>query len=85
MGVSPKYQRRGIGDMLMTWGTEIADSKGLPCYLEAGLPDAKFLYLKHGFQIVGEVIFESGKYRKGMEVWKPIAMLRPAPSPTLLE
>ena len=34
MGTLPEYQNRGLGSTLLSHISTIADSKGLPCYLE---------------------------------------------------
>ncbi|KAK1047119.1 hypothetical protein LTR74_017815 [Friedmanniomyces endolithicus] len=49
----PAHQRRGAGSMLVKWGCEKTDERGLMSILmasEAGLP----IYLKHGFELVQE-------------------------------
>lgn len=49
----PKYQRRGAASMLVRWGCEEADKRGMVANLmatQAGLS----LYLKHGFRVVSE-------------------------------
>lgn len=46
----PKYQRKGAGSMLVKYGCDIADEKGIPCALTAS--DAGHsLYLRHGFEV----------------------------------
>ena len=37
MGTRPECQNMGLGSILMRRITAIADSKGLPCYLEVGI------------------------------------------------
>lgn len=49
MATHPKYQRKGIGRLLVQWGIDVAESLGLPVYLEStqgGLP----LYEAVGFE-----------------------------------
>ncbi len=48
MSTHPSHQGRGAGSMLVKWGTDIADSMGVRCYIE-GTVLAKPLYEKHGF------------------------------------
>jgi hypothetical protein len=43
--------RRGAGSMLVKWGTDQADERGIPCYLESS-PEGFGLYNKHGFKEV---------------------------------
>ncbi|PGH19364.1 hypothetical protein AJ80_04004 [Polytolypa hystricis UAMH7299] len=53
LATHPDHRRRGIGKLLMEWGTDIAERLNLPVYLEAtysGLP----LYEKLGFQTLNE-------------------------------
>ena len=54
ISVDPKYQRQGVGSMLLKWGCDMADRCGQGAFLiasPAGIP----LYSKFGFKIVGEV------------------------------
>ncbi|KAJ5627002.1 hypothetical protein N7528_004429 [Penicillium herquei] len=44
----PQYQRRGAASMLMKWGCDQADIKGLSVYLSASA-EASALYTKFGF------------------------------------
>lgn len=57
----PKHQKRGAGGMLVKWGVDKAKEMGLPAYLEASTA-GKPLYEKHGFETIGECIFDLGKW-----------------------
>ncbi|KAK0630233.1 hypothetical protein B0T17DRAFT_216403 [Bombardia bombarda] len=46
---TPTRHRTGAGSALLRWGTELADSLGLPSYLEAS-PYGYSLYKKFGYQ-----------------------------------
>lgn len=47
----PKYQRKGAGSMLIKYGCDVADEKGVLCAL--GASEAGYsLYMRHGFEIV---------------------------------
>lgn len=47
----PKYQRRGAGGMLIKYGCDVADAKGVLCAL--GASEAGYsLYTRHGFAVV---------------------------------
>ena len=48
LGTHEKYQKRGLGSKLLTWGCEAADATGLECYLDAA-PAAKSLYEEFGY------------------------------------
>lgn len=49
---------KGAASPLMRWGVEQADIDGTPCFLE-GTPNARAMYEKYGFRVVGEDEFES--------------------------
>ncbi|OOQ86535.1 hypothetical protein PEBR_21160 [Penicillium brasilianum] len=44
----PEYRKLGIGHLLMQWGLEIADERGLDVWIEAAPPAVPF-YERHGF------------------------------------
>jgi GNAT superfamily N-acetyltransferase len=44
----PEYRKLGIGHLLMQWGLEKADEKGLDIWIEAAPPAVPF-YERHGF------------------------------------
>ncbi|WEW56788.1 hypothetical protein PRK78_002242 [Emydomyces testavorans] len=61
----PEYRRRGVGNMLMEWGTQKADSLSLECWLDAsdyGRP----LYEKHGFIYIMDHFLEPDIDEKGL-------------------
>ena len=49
--VDPRWQRQGVGEKLVRWGTGRADSLGIRCFLEAS-PFGYGLYRKCGFKDV---------------------------------
>ncbi|MDD3568857.1 MAG: N-acetyltransferase [Bacteroidales bacterium] len=55
-GVLPKYQRRGIGDLLTRESLRFAKRKGYQIKLEVHQSNAAAiaLYKKHGFQFLGD-------------------------------
>ncbi|KAF1994332.1 acyl-CoA N-acyltransferase, partial [Amniculicola lignicola CBS 123094] len=57
LAVSPKYQRRGVGAMLLEHGQKIAASEDLPMVTEASM-DGRALYMKLGFKILGTTKIE---------------------------
>lgn len=48
LGVSPRYQRQGVGKYLLSWGIEKADEESMPSYLEASAR-GRPLYESAGF------------------------------------
>jgi ribosomal protein S18 acetylase RimI-like enzyme len=54
MGVNPRYQRQGIGSMMMRRICEETDRHGRCAYVLAA-PEGVRLYAKFGFEIVGRV------------------------------
>ncbi|GAA2268037.1 GNAT family N-acetyltransferase [Nonomuraea roseoviolacea subsp. roseoviolacea] len=60
MGVVGGRQGAGLGSAMMRHGLERADSGGLPAYLEASSPRSRALYLRHGFEDLGEPVRVAG-------------------------
>lgn len=56
MGVIGGRQGAGLGSALLRHRLERADADGLATYLEAGSPRSRALYLRHGFQDLGEPV-----------------------------
>ncbi|THY62235.1 hypothetical protein D6C98_01646 [Aureobasidium pullulans] len=54
----PYYQRRGIGSMMLQWGSDLADQLFLPSWVEAS-PAGNFLYRKFGYKDIE--VNESGE------------------------
>jgi GNAT superfamily N-acetyltransferase len=52
LGVSHRYQRRGIGGALLLPMLRSADQEGLPCYLETFVSDNVPFYEHRGFRVV---------------------------------
>lgn len=69
LGVSPKYQRHGIGTSLIEWGLERAQEEGVICILESS-EVAQGLYERKGFQKVGLLEIAEGVTTDQM-VWRP--------------
>lgn len=63
----PSHHRRGAGGMLVKWGTDKADELGLLAYLEASA-QGKGLYLKYGFQTIGELECDLSEFGGGHDV-----------------
>lgn len=62
LGVDPNHQRRGVGRMLLDWGTKRADAREKDCYL-FGTAAGRPLYEAAGFTIAKDVtIFGAPHY-----------------------
>jgi ribosomal protein S18 acetylase RimI-like enzyme len=69
--VDTRYQRRGIGAMLLEWGIEQAQAEMVPCGLESSFAGKK-LYEKMGFRTFDEVRFGAGERDVfAVMVWEP--------------
>ncbi|KAI8931923.1 hypothetical protein NX059_010824 [Plenodomus lindquistii] len=75
LAISPRFQRRGVGAMLVAQGQKLAredvglgDGKGVPMVLESSVP-ARRLYEKSGFEVLstGEI----GGLEDVIMVWYP--------------
>jgi GNAT superfamily N-acetyltransferase len=60
LGTRPEWQGRGLGSSLMAPVLERCDRDGVPAYLEATSERNKQLYLRHGFEVVGEIPLPDG-------------------------
>jgi ribosomal protein S18 acetylase RimI-like enzyme len=56
----PQWQSRGIGSALMREVLDRCDRDGIPAYLEATSIDSQRLYLRHGFEVTGEIRLPDG-------------------------
>lgn len=70
--MSPKFQRRGVGSLLIKHAQKLAAEENLPLTLEASIVGRK-LYLKNGFKLVGEVKL-CEEFSDGLMVWEPVGM-----------
>lgn len=55
IGVDPAHQGRGCGSALLQYALAQCDADGLPAYLESSNPRNISLYLRHGFEIIGNI------------------------------
>ena len=58
IGVDPGHQNKGVGAALMKHMTEKLDREGGMAYLESSNQKNISLYLRHGFEIMGEIQIE---------------------------
>ncbi|GAB1736836.1 hypothetical protein NU219Hw_g8864t1 [Hortaea werneckii] len=57
----PHHQRRGAASMLVRWGCEKADERGMVAALMATKAGMS-VYLKHGFQVMNETVLDLRQY-----------------------
>lgn len=60
LGTRPQRQRHGLGSALLREVLDRCDGEGTPAYLEATSPDNARLYLRHGFEVTGEIPLPDG-------------------------
>jgi GNAT superfamily N-acetyltransferase len=60
MGTRPQWQSRGLGSALLREVLQHCDRTATPAYLEASSERSKQLYLRHGFQVTGEIALPDG-------------------------
>jgi len=60
LGARPEWQGRGLGSALLRQVLDRCDRDATPAYLEATSPDNRRLYLRHGFEVTGEIRLPDG-------------------------
>jgi ribosomal protein S18 acetylase RimI-like enzyme len=60
LGTRPQWQSRGLGSALLREVLERCDRDATPAYLEASSEGSKRLYLRHGFEVTGEIMLPGG-------------------------
>ena len=60
LGTRPEWQSRGIGSTLLRSVLELFDRDAMPAYLESTSEGNKRLYLRHGFEVTGEIKLPDG-------------------------
>jgi GNAT superfamily N-acetyltransferase len=60
LGTRPEWQSRGLGSALLREVLERCDREGWPAYLEASTERNRRLYLRHGFEVTGEIRLPGG-------------------------
>lgn len=66
LATHPDWQRRGMGERLMTSMFERADAEGLPCYLETETIENVAYYRGRGFEVRSEWDVPTGPHMWGM-------------------
>lgn len=70
LAVDPKWQRNGIGQMLVRWGLEKAQQEDIPAGLES--TDAGgAMYLKLGFVEINRIVMLEGRVIFPILLWRP--------------
>jgi ribosomal protein S18 acetylase RimI-like enzyme len=60
LGTRPQWQSRGLGSALLREVLQRCDQDATPAYLEASSEGSKQLYLRHGFEVTGEIPLPNG-------------------------
>ena len=60
LGTRPQWQSRGLGSALLREVLQRCDRDATPAYLEASSEGSKQLYLRHGFEVTGEIPLPDG-------------------------
>jgi GNAT superfamily N-acetyltransferase len=60
IGVEPNAQRRGLGAELMRHAVARCDDERVAAYLESSNPRNVPLYLRHGFEVLGQIQIGAG-------------------------
>jgi len=60
LGARPQWQSQGLGSALLREVLERCDRDGTPAYLEATSLGNQRLYLRHGFEVTGEIALPDG-------------------------
>ena len=55
IAVDPAHQGQGLGSALMKAALQRCDEDGIPAYLESSNPRNISLYLRHGFEAMGDI------------------------------
>lgn len=54
LGVSPQFQRQGVGSLLLQPALKTSRQMGIPCHLETSTESAVHFYQRHGFWVADE-------------------------------
>lgn len=76
LAVSPRFQRTGVGSMLLKWGMEQASLQHLPVVVAATL-NGEHLYKKHGFIECSKIQLPESDTTWTAMVWHPNANGQP--------
>ena len=71
IGVDPDYQSRGYGSKIIQPILQMADSEGIPCYLDTSSERSLQFFRKWGFEVVRDVTAPAYGPRYWVLVRKP--------------
>lgn len=61
LGTDMKARGQGLGSAFLKYAQQIATKAGKPIYLESSSERNKSLYLRHGFEVVKELVMGEGE------------------------
>lgn len=80
----PSHQSRGVGMLLLRWGTDRADKLRMQCYVESS-PTGHSLFRRHEFEDITEMEIDLNKYTTAQcyydQIYKHTVMIRPPETP----
>ena len=76
MATRPEWQSRGMGSAMLRAVLKDCDAQQIPAYLEASSEGSKQLYLRHGFEVTGEI-----PLAEGVSLWPMWRAARSRPNP----
>lgn len=76
LAVRPKYQRKGLGSMLLTPVLEQADKENAKAFVQ-GSAQGIGLYLKHGWEEVDEILMDYSPYGGAADVKTALLVREP--------
>jgi GNAT superfamily N-acetyltransferase len=72
LGTDPRHQGRGVGGALLAPILARCDADRVPAYLESSKRENVPFYERHGFRVLGEIVFQGGP-----TVWRMLRDPRP--------
>lgn len=72
----PKYQRKGLGSMLLTPVLDQVDKENAKAFVQGGVQGVG-LYLKHGWEEVDEILMDYSPYGGAMDVKTALLVREP--------
>ncbi|OBT71905.1 hypothetical protein VF21_09198 [Pseudogymnoascus sp. 05NY08] len=76
LAVRPKYQRKGLGSMLLTPVLEQADKENAKAFVQGSVQGVG-LYLKHGWEEVDEILMDYSPYGGARDVKTALLVREP--------